>query len=196
MPLQRHDPLRRLSGPCNLDARRQALAECHVTLAAIEAVDQQLGALAAERRALVAKLHEQREFLMPRFSDRKRARQPAPDGAALLPPVQHDHTPLWGRRLRGTCLAILRRSGRLSLVELHVLLHHHGYRVQGAHPVKALADALAYESEQGRARRTARGVYEITSAGSEFAARRGSLDPTGEINGRLDHLAETAPHAA
>lgn len=47
-----------------------------------------------------------------------------------------------GRELRSTCLALLARHGALTLVELHALLHLHGYAITGRHPVKALAMAM------------------------------------------------------
>ncbi len=63
------------------------------------------------------------------------------------------------RRLRSAIVTILRRSGTLRLPELHALLHHHGYRIQSEHPVKALSDACSYEVEKGRLTKRARGTY-------------------------------------
>jgi hypothetical protein len=57
------------------------------------------------------------------------------------------------------CLAVLHRHGELALPELHTLLHLYGYEVYGAHPGKALADAMRYEVTEGRATRTRRGHY-------------------------------------
>jgi hypothetical protein len=78
-----------------------------------------------------------------------------------LPPVPEGAVFLRGRRLRALCLAILARLGPLPLPELHALLHRHGFAVAHDHPVKALADALGHEADGGRARRIARGVYEL-----------------------------------
>ena len=61
--------------------------------------------------------------------------------------------------MRASCVALLGGAGELSLSELHVLLHLSGFRVDSSQAVKALSDAMAYECEQGRAVRVARGVY-------------------------------------
>jgi hypothetical protein len=58
-------------------------------------------------------------------------------------------------------LNILGRVGRITLTQLHVLLHRHGVAVDSAHPVKALADALGYETDIGNTQRVARGTYEL-----------------------------------
>lgn len=73
-------------------------------------------------------------------------------------------TQLWGRKLRAACREILQRRGPTPLVEIHAQLHREGYAVQHPHPVKALADALGYDTDQGRVRRNQRGVYELIAA--------------------------------
>jgi hypothetical protein len=88
-------------------------------------------------------------------------RRPARPGEPPLPPTSDDPIHLRGRRLRATCLALLRRHGRCSLPELHTLLHLHGYALASRTPTKALADAMALEVRQGRARRPQRGHYEV-----------------------------------
>ena len=67
-----------------------------------------------------------------------------------------------GRDLRIACLTILRRHGALKLPDLHALLHRYGYLIGAARPVTALSDAMAYETEHGRARRIDRGIYAAT----------------------------------
>lgn len=112
-----------------------------------------------------------------------------PGGTIRLPPLSERPTPLWGRRLRSVCLALLRRAGPLILPEIHALLHHHGYRIDSSNPVKTLSDALAYEVEQGRAVRLERGVYGPGSGVHD----RGSSSP----GTRFEHLPEAiAPRAA
>ncbi len=108
-----------------------------------------------------------------------------------LPPLTADHSPLWGRRLRSAIVTILRRSGTLRLPELHALLHHHGYRIQSEHPVKALSDACSYEVEKGRLTKRARGTY--GPAGRHRPRDSFERSPCGP----LDHASPTlSPHAA
>ena len=89
-------------------------------------------------------------------------RQPPRPGEPPLPPTSEDPIHLYGRRLRTTCLAILARHGCQSLPELHTLVHLYGYAVANKSPGKALADAMAMEVREGRARRPERGHYEVT----------------------------------
>lgn len=194
MVAHRHDPgsqNRLLLGA----VRAAVLAQCHELLGQLDDVDAELAALAARRRRLTEALKQRRSLLVYRPSSLFRARQPAPDGSVRLPPLHTDATALWGRRLRATCVTILRRAGALSLPEVHVLLHHHGFRVASDHPVKALSDALAYEVERGRLLRPERGVY--APLGPPNPHHRGGLDaPLAPCN-RLDHLSAVfAPHAA
>ncbi|HEX5615369.1 MAG TPA: hypothetical protein VFZ83_09465 [Acidimicrobiia bacterium] len=82
-------------------------------------------------------------------------------GPPPLPPPAPNATPLRAADLRYAALAILVDAREpLTLFEIHRRLHHRGYVLAGRHPVQQLADALAYEHENGRAHRTARGTYE------------------------------------
>jgi hypothetical protein len=138
-------------------------------LVELSTIDRELAALHSRRVGLLTPLEELRDELWPRV-ERYRGRRPEPAGEPALDPLPADHRYLWGRSLRASCLAILRRHGRLSLRDLHSLLHLYGYGIAGAHPVKLLADSMAYETRRGRARRVERGVYEIDP---RFRPRRG-----------------------
>lgn len=151
------DPLRKRN-PLHGAKRAKVLAACDELLDEIEAVDEQLAQWAAHRHRLVAQLKEQRDLVLPKLI-KLAGRRVMPDGNVYLAPVPDDVPALWGRRLRASCLRLLQASGELTLTELHVLLHQHGLRIDSSHPVKALADAMAYECSQGRVRRVARGVY-------------------------------------
>lgn len=158
---RRVDPIRRQS---RLDpAHRRRLAEsCERLQGELARADTLLAEVGARRHQLARELAAVRDQLWPRDA-RRYGRRPGPDGSAQLPPLPATATKLWGRRLRAVCLAILRATGSTTLRELHALLHHRGYDVDSAQPVKALADALGYETDQGRARRLRRGVYEAAS---------------------------------
>lgn len=134
-------------------------------------IDDRLDDLSAERRAIVDELAAVREDLYPPVPW-CRGRRPPDIDRAPLPPAPAGAQVLRGRALRSTCLSILRRHGALGLRELHGLLHRYGYLVGAARPVTALSDAMAYETERGRARRTGHGVYEAV-AGTERADRPG-----------------------
>ncbi len=142
--------------------RAKEVAACSELLDEIEVVDEQLALWAAHRHRLVAKLQERREVILPKLI-KVSGRRVMEDGNVCLAPVPDDVPALWGRRLRASCMRLLAASGTLTLTELHVLLHQHGLRIDSAHPVKALADAMAYECEQGRARRLGRAVYTATA---------------------------------
>jgi hypothetical protein len=68
------------------------------------------------------------------------------------------------------CLAILSALGPQALPDLHAMLHRAGFAVANDLPVKALADALGYEADGGRARRVSRGVYALMP-GTRLPAR-------------------------
>ena len=104
-------------------------------------------------------------------------RQPPRPGEPPLPPTSEDPIYLYGRRLRTTCLAILARHGRQSLPELHTLVHLYGYAVANKSPGKALADAMAMEVREGRARRPERGHYEVTRGYRPMRRRRSAPPP-------------------
>jgi len=158
MSFRRQDQFRH-EGPLLGEKRRALIAACEGLLAEIDRTDSELAELAARRRRLVLELRKRRTRLLPTRLKAPLGRQPVPDGSVRLPPVRRGCTPLWGRRLRQACVAVLRRAGALALPELHALLHHHGFCVDHAHPVKALSDALAYERELGHVERLERGVY-------------------------------------
>jgi hypothetical protein len=152
------DPIVRyslLAGP-----RRQVVVQrCKDLEAELVSLDEALTDLVRHRRAVVEELRRQRDRLLTTLQ--RRGRRPTPDGAAQLPPVHHDARFVSGRRLRAVCLALLARFGSQSLTQLHAQLHHHGYAVSNPDTVKALADALGYEHDNGRVTRIARGVYAI-----------------------------------
>jgi len=128
----------------------------------IDALDRQLRQLSLRRRALSEQRRNVHRQLWVNLA--KRGRRAAPDGREALPPLPARASMLWGRRLRAACLAILARRGPLPLIEIHAELHRRGHGVAQAHPVKALADALGYEADQGRVVRVERGTYRLASA--------------------------------
>ena len=144
-----------------LDARKRA--EIHHHLAALTHAlhlhDQHAIEWNQQRRHLFQRIQHAHDLLWD--IDCLQGRQPARPGQPPLPPVCDNPIGLHGRRLRTTCLAILRTHGPLSLPELHSLIHLYGYAIQNHHPGKALADAMALEVRQGRARRPRRGHYAI-----------------------------------
>ena len=156
---RRVDPLRQIA-PMGVK-RAKIVARCDQIADSVAELDRQLDELSARRRELVGELRAHRRRLWPNLA--RRARRPAPDGTEQLPPVAHDATFLWGRRLRAACLALLARNGALPLTEIHALLHRRNLAVAGSHPVKALADALGHENDHGRVRRVSRGVYAPTA---------------------------------
>ncbi len=121
-------------------------------------LDTQMAEIVRQRREVALDLHRYRRLLCRTL--RRPGRQPAPDASDALPPIHHEATWLSGRRLRSVCLAFLDRMGAMSLKELHAHLHRYGFAVGNVLPVKALADALGYEADHGRAGRVSRGVYE------------------------------------
>lgn len=172
-PFRRVDPLT-TTGPVFGRKRQALLDECAELQDELRRLGAQLNALAQRHRAIRDTLRTKHRTLHPNLA-RRAGRQPAPDGSVQLPPVQHEATKLWGRRLRSICLALLRRNGGpLALPDLHALLHRHGYEVDARHHVKALADALAYEMEQGRVRRVRRGVYDLLESAPPRRGRHGN----------------------
>ena len=159
MSTDRVEPIRRRFA---FGARRVELeAEKARLLQAIAGIDGRVDALRAERRTHAARCHEIDATLAPILF--AHGRRPTWDGRAALPPADADAEGLYGRRLRATCRALLEEHGRLSLLQLHELLHLRGFVVSHQRPVQALASALAYETALGRVRRVARGVYERVS---------------------------------
>ena len=80
----------------------------------------------------------------------QRGRRPRAFDEPPIPPAHAAARPLWGRALRGACRALLRAHGPLSLRALHTWLHHYGYLVDSATPVKALAFGKAPVFSQTR----------------------------------------------
>ncbi|QXC60384.1 hypothetical protein KSP35_18950 [Aquihabitans sp. G128] len=80
---------------------------------------------------------------------------------------------------------MLRQHGPLPLRSLHTWLHHYGYVIPHAHPVKALADAMGWEVEQGRVERVARGTYAIARNETTTRWFRGLEPPL--VDPWLDH---------
>lgn len=184
------DPLRLDRFPRDGTARR-AINDCLGLIDELDRIDAELAALAARRHDVVRRLHQRRNHVTPHVSNHH-GRKPKVDGTVALPPVAKHATPVWGTRLRDVCISMLRRCGTLTLVELHAMLHHLGYRIDSRHPVKTLSDALSYETEQGRARRTSRGVYAPVGPTRPDAHR-----PVHRPCHPLDHLPETiSPQAA
>lgn len=141
--------------------KRAALQQRCVALAdRLAEMDQQLATLARERRRVAGELKQHRRRLWPKLALRGRA--PALDGGVQLPPLPKDVSYLWGRRLRSSCRAILALLGEASLSELHATLHRLGYAVSSRTPVKALADALGYDADDGHVVRVRRGIYAPT----------------------------------
>lgn len=172
MDFKRVDPLPRY-GMVFGELRRTLLAERDQLRRDLARLDAQLADLARRRQAVKDDLDERHRRLFP-DPDHRRGRQPDPDGRPQLPPLEHETVKLWGRRLRSVCLALLRASGALPLPALHALLHRHGYEIEGDNQVKVLADAMAYEVDQGRARRPKRGVYEVADAAPPRAGAHGN----------------------
>lgn len=143
-----------------LGEKRRKLEQAHVEVDAdLASIDRELDDLCRRRRELVAKRRLIRRQLFVNLA--KRGRRALDDGSAALPPLPHNPTWLYGRKLRAACLKILAARGPLSLVELHAQLHRLGCAIAHRHPVKALADALGYETDIGRTARVARGVYQL-----------------------------------
>ena len=152
--------LRRLSG-LPLRARVERQIERDALVHRLQRIDDHLVAVTEERTAIVDALADLREQLYPPVPWAKGRRPPDVDRSPL-PPAAEGSQAISGRDLRIACLAILRRHGALRLPDLHALLHRYGYLIAAARPVTALSDAMAYEMENGRARRVERGTYEAT----------------------------------
>jgi hypothetical protein len=155
--------------------RNQLMGDRVDALERLDELDVVLQELASERLALLARLDELRDTLWP-ADPRSRGRRPPAQHERVLAPADENARSLWGRRLRSMCLAVLRRHGSLPLRDLHDLLHRYGYVIAGDDPVKTLADALGYERDSGRARRVARGIYDVDRR-PEVGRRGHGVDP-------------------
>ena len=139
--------------------RAKVAAEHASLIDQLRGIDRSLAALAKERRRLLDRLAARTDELWT-WADWPEGRRSGTDSLDdALPPLPEDPKWLFGRRLRATCLRLLQRCGPLPLRQLHALLHLHGFGVAGAHPVKALADALGHEADTGNAFRESRGRY-------------------------------------
>ena len=102
-------------------------------------------------------------------------RQPGRPGEPPLPPVCDDPIGLHGRRLRTDVPGHpADATGGSSLPELHSLVHLTATPSAVARPGKALADAMALEVRQRRARRPSRGHYQIDPRYRPLRRRRSS----------------------
>ncbi len=127
-------------------------------------VDAQQQRLAVQMSAVRNELLALRERLWPAAPGHafRNVRRPRIGGPAPIPPPTRDAIPVRGADLRYAALGVLVRAGTpLTLPEVHRALHLTGYRIAGARAVKQLGDAMAYEHNQGRVRRIARGTYAI-----------------------------------
>jgi hypothetical protein len=160
-------------------------------LVKLAALDERLRTITIDRLALLRELEELRDELWPPMLDCRVARPPAFD-VPPIPPAPADAIPVTGKHLRWICLILLARHGMQELRDIHALLHQHGYTIGHHHPVKALADALRFEVEKGRAQRVRRGVYALSEG---FRPKRGRHGHPSRLDDDLADLADTAARA-
>ncbi len=141
------------------DKRRQLQAACARLDQRLDDLDARLQQLAAERHAVAQQRRTMQRRLWPPTN--RRGRKAAPNGREALPPLPYRPVWLYGRRLRAVCLAVLARLGPTALPDLHAHLHRLGFGINHPHAVKALAEAMGYETDAGRAVRLSRGVYGV-----------------------------------
>jgi len=143
------------SGPA-----RQEIMRRYAELIAV-LCEHDLGAAqwARARLAIITELTSLEDILWPPLFPRRGRRAPSLDGRRI-PDAPPESIPLGGVHLRRVCIELLRRHGAQTLVDLHRLLHLHGYVIAAPTQAKTLADAMAFEVESDRARRVRRGVYE------------------------------------
>jgi hypothetical protein len=149
------------------DARLQRLleAEAHIRQE-INDLDEVVVEASRRRRRLLEELGSLIDQIRPSCVGARGRRRRAVSHEEALPPTAKRPKLLSGRELRAVCLAFLRKAGSaLTLRQLHALLHRAGYAIAHHHPVKALADALGHETDQGRAKRTARATYAAVTSG-------------------------------
>lgn len=147
-------------------------------LVKLAALDYRLKTIADERISLLHELEELRDELWPPMLDCRVARPPAFDEVPI-PPARANAIQVNGKHLRWICLVLLARHGQQELRDIHALLHQYGYRIAHHHPVKALADALGFEADRGRAQRVRRGVYALAEG---FRPRRGRHGHPGRLD--------------
>jgi hypothetical protein len=158
-------PARYRRRPYGPEAFARYHAECTALLGKATELDAAQRALADQLSEVRRTLAEMRVTLWPRI-DRtdivQRFRITRRGGPPPIPPVTRDANPLQGKHLRSGALAVLARNDRpMPLTEIHRELHLNGYSIASRHPVQRLADALAYETRKGRARRVERATYAI-----------------------------------
>jgi hypothetical protein len=142
------------------DRQRLVARRAHL-IAEMEALDAAHGSSAARMAQLRRELGRLRSLLWPNRETRgwRGFRRPRVGGPAPVGPGAPDALPIRGRSLRYAAVGVLIRAGTpLALPDIHRRLHLAGYRIDGEHQVKQLADALGYEHRRGRARRIERGV--------------------------------------
>jgi hypothetical protein len=124
-------------------------AECAELLDQATALDTAQRALAAQLANVRTRLAAMHVVMWPRVDPKdivQGYRITHRGGPPPIPPVAPDAHPLHGKHLRSGALAVLARNQRpMTLVEIHRELHLNGYAIASRHPVKRLADALAYE---------------------------------------------------
>ena len=133
-----------------LEGRRQRAVD------ELDALDQEAVEWMRRKREADQEALAVHELLWPPVPAGWARRPPRPDQAPL-PPVAADARVLAGVWLRRVSLSLLQLHGELALRDLHILLILYGFTVGGSRPVKALADALGFELEQGRVTRPQRG---------------------------------------
>lgn len=186
-PNRRHAQLGRATR-ISLQVRRDELAHL------VDQLDASIDGLAVDRLTALDELDELRERLWPIVPWQKGRRPPAMRRPPL-PPIRVEARPVAGSALRSLCLQILERCGPLTLPDLHARLHHHGYVVDSATPVKSLADAMGYESDAGRAVRVVRGTYGLPGRPDGQGDRSGDppADDAPPIPGPLDPWTHADP---
>jgi hypothetical protein len=164
MPAIRY-PARYRRRPYGPEAFAAYHSECTALLGKAAELDAAQRTLADQLAGVRKQLAEMRVALWPRVDPVdivQRFRITRRGGPPPIPPVARQAKPLHGKHLRSGALAVLARNDRpMTLTEIHRQLHLNGYAIASHHPVQRLADALAYETRKGRARRVERATYVI-----------------------------------
>ena len=133
-----------------LEGRRQRAVD------ELDALDQEAVEWMRRKREADQEALAVHELLWPPVPAGWARRPPRPDQAPL-PPVAADARVLAGVWLRRVSLSLLQLHGELALRDLHILLILYGFTVGGSRPVKALADALGFETGAGPSHPSATG---------------------------------------
>ena len=170
--------------PCGPVERAHYIRQRDELVARAVELDRQQQALAVELAEIRTALAEIRVLLWPRVEHQhfvRGFRHTRVNGPPPIPPEAPNAHVLWGRHLRSAVLAILARNHRpMKLVEIHRDLHLSGYSIKSRFPVKRLADALGYETDNGRARRVDRGTYTLGLLNPSDRRRMHRLESHGE----------------